>query len=99
MECVYDTVILSYLNTLNRNVGVSMLHLRSTVDVRSLMPEVDTRYISIVTHNHACVSYCYLNTLNRNVGVSVLHLHPSKEYLAGFARGSLLGRSHLRAGQ
>ena len=74
MECVYDTVILSYLNTLNRNVGVSMLHLRSTVDVRSLMPEVDTRYISIVTHNHACVSYCYLNTLNRNVDVSVLHL-------------------------
>ena len=74
MESVYDTVILSYLNTLKRNVGVSMLHLRSTVHVRSPMPEVDARYISIVTHNHACVSACYLNTLNRNVGMSMLHL-------------------------
>ena len=43
MNCVYHTVILCYLNTLNRNVGVRMLHLRSTVDVRSLLSEVDSR--------------------------------------------------------
>ena len=31
------------------SVSVIVLHLRSTVDVRSLMPEVNKRYITIIT--------------------------------------------------
>ena len=37
--CLILFVILCYLTTLNRNVGVSVLDLRLTVDVRSLLPE------------------------------------------------------------